>query len=155
MNAPSSDLNMRSFNPELAAAAAALNDQGVFIDYDQPFSDEFMRTVKEFNENLKQEEVEEQGDVYSDEEEWDSDDDRLPELIKNTEKPIPEQPMFPVSKLVEIDGKQGEEVFNDTKSRFTEYSMTSSVIRRNAGLRLVDDTFESVSLWWFERWTGF
>lgn len=31
------------------------------------------------------------------------------------------------------------------KTRFTNYSMTSSVIRRNAGLTLVDDRFEEVS----------
>ncbi len=33
----------------------------------------------------------------------------------------------------------------ETKSRFTNYSMTSSVIRRNEGLTLVDDRFEKVS----------
>lgn len=33
---------------------------------------------------------------------------------------------------------------DDNKSRFTEYSMTSSVIRRNAQLSLLDDRFEQV-----------
>ena len=32
----------------------------------------------------------------------------------------------------------------ETKSRFTNYSMTSSVIRRNDGLTLIDDRFEKV-----------
>ncbi len=32
----------------------------------------------------------------------------------------------------------------ETKSRFTNYSMTSSVIRRNDGLTLLDDRFEKV-----------
>ena len=32
----------------------------------------------------------------------------------------------------------------ETKSRFTNYSMTSSVIRRNEGLTLLDDRFEKV-----------
>ena len=32
----------------------------------------------------------------------------------------------------------------ETKSRFTNYSMTSSVIRRNEGLTLIDDRFEKV-----------
>jgi len=32
----------------------------------------------------------------------------------------------------------------ETKSRFTEYSMTSSVIRRNEGLRNLDDQFENL-----------
>lgn len=33
----------------------------------------------------------------------------------------------------------------ETKSRFTEYSMTSSVMRRNEQLTLLDDRFEKVS----------
>lgn len=32
----------------------------------------------------------------------------------------------------------------DSKSRFSQYSMTSSVIRRNEGLRLLDDQFEKL-----------
>lgn len=34
---------------------------------------------------------------------------------------------------------------DDAKSRFTEYSMTSSVISRNSQLTLLDETFEQVS----------
>lgn len=33
----------------------------------------------------------------------------------------------------------------ETKSRFTEYSMTSSVMRRNEQLTLLDDRFEKVA----------
>lgn len=38
--------------------------------------------------------------------------------------------------------------FNDeeTKSRFTQYSMSSSVIRRNEQLTLLDNKFEKVSI---------
>lgn len=32
----------------------------------------------------------------------------------------------------------------DTKSRFTDYSMSSSIIRRNENLKLLDDQFEQV-----------
>jgi len=32
----------------------------------------------------------------------------------------------------------------DTKSRFTDYSMSSSIIRRNENLKLIDDQFEQV-----------
>ncbi|KAK3089237.1 hypothetical protein FSP39_002023 [Pinctada imbricata] len=39
------------------------------------------------------------------------------------------------------DGMFGNE---ETKSRFTEYSMSSSVIRRNDGLSLLDDRFEKL-----------
>lgn len=44
----------------------------------------------------------------------------------------------------ERDGRVGEFLFADeeTKSRFTEYSMTSSVMRRNEQLTLLDDRFE-------------
>lgn len=34
----------------------------------------------------------------------------------------------------------------ETKSRFTDYSMSSSIIRRNENLQLLDDQFEQV-LW--------
>lgn len=34
----------------------------------------------------------------------------------------------------------------ETKSRFTEYSLTSSVMRRNEQLSLLDDRFEKVSV---------
>lgn len=33
---------------------------------------------------------------------------------------------------------------DDTKSRFTDYSMSSSIIRRNENLKLLDDQFEQV-----------
>ena len=42
-------------------------------------------------------------------------------------------------------GQRSPDFNDDTKSRFTEYSMTSSVIRRNAQLSLLDDRFEQVS----------
>lgn len=33
---------------------------------------------------------------------------------------------------------------DDTKSRFTDYSMSSSIIRRNENLKLLDNQFEQV-----------
>ena len=46
----------------------------------------------------------------------------------------------------DTDFKYGDQMFMDeeTKSRFTNYSMSSSVIRRNEGLTLLDDRFEKV-----------
>ena len=43
-------------------------------------------------------------------------------------------------------GSLGEMSFaeEETKSRFTSYSMSSSVVTRNAGLTLLDDRFEKV-----------
>ena len=45
-------------------------------------------------------------------------------------------------------GSLGEMSFaeEETKSRFTSYSMTSSVVTRNAGLTLLDDRFEKVCI---------
>lgn len=37
----------------------------------------------------------------------------------------------------------------DTKSRFTDYSMSSSIIRRNENLQLLDDQFEQVFIYLF------
>ena len=50
-----------------------------------------------------------------------------------------------------------EDMFEDeeTKSRFTNYSMTSSVIRRNEGLTLLDDRFEKVTFCQINHVLGF
>lgn len=47
------------------------------------------------------------------------------------------------------DGGHAREFFftdEETRSRFTEYSMTSSVMRRNEQLTLLDDRFEKVGV---------
>lgn len=47
------------------------------------------------------------------------------------------------------DGGRAREFFftdEETRSRFTEYSMTSSVMRRNEQLTLLDDRFEKVGI---------
>ena len=43
-------------------------------------------------------------------------------------------------------GSYGDQMWEEeeTKSRFTSYSLTSSVIRRNEGLTLLDNRFEKV-----------
>lgn len=52
----------------------------------------------------------------------------------------------PLSDDSEIGGEMKEFLFmqEETKSRFTEYSMTSSVIKRNEQLTLLDERFEKV-----------
>lgn len=52
----------------------------------------------------------------------------------------------PLSDGSEIGGEGKEFLFmnEETKSRFTEYSMTSSVIKRNEQLTLLDERFEKV-----------
>ncbi|XP_019645219.1 PREDICTED: protein LTV1 homolog [Branchiostoma belcheri] len=44
----------------------------------------------------------------------------------------------------EEDGSSEGMTYRTTKSRFTEYSITSSVMRRNEGLTLLDDRFEKM-----------
>lgn len=39
----------------------------------------------------------------------------------------------------------------ETKSRFTEFSMSSSVVPRNDQLTLLDDRFEKVTLFWWRK----
>lgn len=46
----------------------------------------------------------------------------------------------------EADDEVGSLNMDDTKSRFTDYSMSSSIIRRNENLKLLDDQFEQVLL---------
>lgn len=46
-----------------------------------------------------------------------------------------------------LNGSQYTFKEEETKSRFTEYSMSSSVIRRNEQLTLLDDKFERVSIY--------
>lgn len=45
-----------------------------------------------------------------------------------------------------LDGPQFTFKDEETKSRFTEYSMSSSVMRRNEQLSHVDDKFEKVNI---------
>lgn len=44
----------------------------------------------------------------------------------------------------EANDDVGSLIMDDTKSRFTDYSMSSSIIRRNENLKLLDDQFEHV-----------
>jgi hypothetical protein len=48
--------------------------------------------------------------------------------------------------VMSLNGPQLSFSGEETKSRFTQYSMTSSVIRRNEQLSLLDSRFEQVSL---------
>ena len=45
----------------------------------------------------------------------------------------------------ELDDEMGSLQDFDTRSRFTDYSMSSSVITRNSQLTLLDETFEQVA----------
>ncbi|KAL9980504.1 hypothetical protein ACROYT_G009104 [Oculina patagonica] len=71
-----------------------------------------------------------------------SDDD----LIKSDDDDDDDDDLFPSDEAEESGSDDGMSFFEEeeTKSRFTNYSMTSSVIRRNEGLKLIDERFEKV-----------
>ncbi|KAG5671975.1 hypothetical protein PVAND_002139 [Polypedilum vanderplanki] len=108
------------WDPEVVAA---LDDD---FDYDNPdneLEDNFIE--------LATGQGEEEYEYDEEDEEYRSDDAEFSDEDENDELgPLPNNRGFPK--------------FNDeeTKSRFTEYSMSSSVIRRNEQLTLLDDQFE-------------
>lgn len=86
------------------------------------------------------------GPDAEDEDEWeDMEDDSDEEDSCSTDKDYDSE--GPLSDG-EVNGQAKEFLFmqEETRSRFTEYSMSSSVIRRNEQLTLLDDRFEKVRL---------
>lgn len=97
---------------------AALDDDFRFDDPDNQLDDDFMQTANA-GENKKEGDERDSDDCDVDSDEANMSDD-------------------------EMGGYPGDQMFMDeeTRSRFTNYSMSSSVIRRNDGLTLLDDRFE-------------
>ena len=107
-----------SLDPDIVAA---LDDDYNFEDPDNEFGDDFIMQLNEEGDDIEEEGSEEEwedadsddlGGGRSDDEE----DDEVPSLLSWT----------------------GEE----TRTKFTNYSMSSSVIRRNKQLSLLDDQFD-------------
>lgn len=82
------------------------------------------------------------GDNEDDDDEWEDTDE---------EGDFDSEGGFSGDEDMEGSGCGREFLFMDeeTKSRFTEYSMTSSVMRRNEQLTLLDDRFEKVNAYSF------
>nr|SVE73647.1 EOG090X08PQ [Daphnia atkinsoni] len=102
---------------------AAMDDDFNFDDPDNELEDDFIAFANGVPSDEDTEDDEEGSDVDGEEEE-DEDDDVLCDMRS--------------------DSGQLSHDNDDNKSRFTEYSMTSSVIRRNAQLSLLDDRFEQM-----------
>ncbi|XP_034999059.2 protein LTV1 homolog [Hippoglossus stenolepis] len=103
---------------------AALDEDFDYEDPDNILDDDFM-----IKANTASAAVDTKGDKDDDEDEWeDTDEDGDCDSEGGSSG----------------DGRGREFLFMDeeTKSRFTEYSMTSSVMRRNEQLSLLDDRFE-------------
>jgi protein LTV1 len=105
---------------------AALDDDFDHQNPDNELEDDFMALAT--GEGEEQYEYDEEDEEYDD---FDSDGAEFSDEDDGDELgPLPSKSGFP---------KFTDE---ETKSRFTEYSMTSSVIRRNEQLTLLDDKFE-------------
>jgi len=67
-------------------------------------------------------------------------DNEYDELVENEETDEDEE----ADELCSLNNSLNMFQKEETKSRFTEYSMSSSVIKRNEQLRLLDAKFEKV-----------
>nr|CAH0112647.1 unnamed protein product [Daphnia galeata] len=100
---------------------AALDDDFNFDDPDNELEDDFIA----FANGVPSDAETDDDDGSSGDDEDEEDDDVLCDMRSDS-------------------GQRSPDFNDDTKSRFTEYSMTSSVIRRNAQLSLLDDRFEQM-----------
>ncbi|XP_061930364.1 protein LTV1 homolog isoform X1 [Apis cerana] len=118
--APISGLQL-DLDPDIVAA---MDDD---FDYDNPenqLEDNFMELANTNNSDILEEEYDEASDISS---------ERHMELSDEEE-----------DEVCSLNGPQYTFKEEETKSRFTEYSMSSSVIRRNEQLTLLDDKFEKM-----------
>ncbi|XP_074846548.1 protein LTV1 homolog [Carettochelys insculpta] len=122
------------FDPDIVAA---LDDDFDFDNPDNLLDDDF---VLKANEQEKGDWKGEEGSGTEDEDEWeDMDDDGKDD--NSSEDYDSEGPLSDDEKVGE-EMKEFLFMEEETKSRFTEYSMTSSVMRRNEQLTLLDERFE-------------
>lgn len=112
-------------DPEVVAA---LDDDFNFSDPENELDDDFMAQAMGGEDEEYDEEEEERSDIDSDGQMYSDDDEENEEELMDRLGPLMRKDRF-----------EDEE----TKSRFTEYSMSSSVIRRNEQLSLLDDRFEA------------
>ncbi|XP_019405686.1 PREDICTED: protein LTV1 homolog [Crocodylus porosus] len=117
------------FDPDIVAA---LDDDFDFNNPDNLLEDDFILKASEpGNGNCRGSDTEDEG-------EWEDVDDDESDSDGNYDSE------GPLSDDERINGEMKEFLFmqEETKSRFTDYSLTSSVMRRNEQLTLLDDRFE-------------
>uniref|UniRef100_I3MK00 Protein LTV1 homolog n=1 Tax=Ictidomys tridecemlineatus TaxID=43179 RepID=I3MK00_ICTTR len=124
------------FDPDIVAA---LDDDFDFDNPDNLLEDDFiLQANKPTGEELMDIQYVEDGSEWEDvddEKGSGSDDDYdTAGLVSDDDMAAPGKPLTPMEKHLFWD--------EETKSRFTEYSMTSSVMRRNEQLTLHDERFE-------------
>ncbi|XP_006139390.2 protein LTV1 homolog [Pelodiscus sinensis] len=121
------------FDPDIVAA---LDDDFDFNNPDNLLDDDF---VLKANELGKGEDY--RGSGTEDEDEWEDMDDEGKDDNISDEDYDSEGPLSDNERVGE-ELKEFLFMQEETKSRFTEYSMTSSVMRRNEQLTLLDERFE-------------
>lgn len=103
-----------------------MDDDFNYLDPENMLEDDFMELANaECSDDEYDEDEEESSDIDSN---FDNDSEAMDEIGS-------------------LDGPQFTFKDEETKSRFTDYSMSSSVIRRNEQLTLLDDRFEKVFIW--------
>ncbi|KAH0622356.1 hypothetical protein JD844_024593 [Phrynosoma platyrhinos] len=126
------------FDPDIVAA---LDDDFDFDNPDNLLEDDFI--LRANKPGTVDEEKEGSWEYNSgDEDEWeDMEEEEDGDNVQSDKEYDSEGPL---SDDCEIRGEMNEFLFmqEETKSRFTEYSMTSSVMRRNEQLSLLDERFE-------------
>ncbi|XP_055856403.1 protein LTV1 homolog [Episyrphus balteatus] len=108
---------------------AALDDDFDFDNADNQMEDDFV--VQAMGD---EDDEDDDDDYYDEEDEEDFDSDDLMSSGDENEEEIRDR-LAPLMRERRFDDEE-------TKSRFTEYSMSSSVIRRNEQLTLLDDRFD-------------
>ncbi|XP_008545505.1 protein LTV1 homolog [Microplitis demolitor] len=104
---------------------AALDDDFDFEDSDNELEDDFIKLANGDNNT----------DYFNEEDEYDESDISSNFMVDSDEER---------DEVCSLDGPQFTFKDEETKSRFTEYSMSSSVMRRNEQLSHVDDKFEKM-----------
>ncbi|XP_015277472.1 PREDICTED: protein LTV1 homolog [Gekko japonicus] len=127
------------FDPDIVAA---LDDDFNFDDPNNLLEDDFVLNANKPG-SIEQEEEGYWESKAGDEDEWEDVEEEEMDG-KNICSDGEYESEGPLSDDSEIGGEMKEFLFmqEETKSRFTEYSMTSSVIRRNEQLTLLDERFE-------------
>ncbi|XP_044279231.1 protein LTV1 homolog isoform X1 [Varanus komodoensis] len=124
------------FDPDIVAA---LDEDFDFDNPDNLLEDDF---ILKANQSGSTKEEKEACGESEDEDEWEDMEEEDDEEGSQSDEEYDSD--GPLSDDTESGGKMKEFLFmeEETKSRFTEYSMTSSVMRRNEQLTLLDERFE-------------
>lgn len=134
--APVSGLRL-DLDPDVVAA---LDDDFDFDDPENELEDNFIELANAGSGDEKNVDDDDKSELF-DEFTEESDEDESTDVSSNGHMEVSDEEQDEVCSL---NGPQYTFKDEETKSRFTEYSMSSSVMRRNKQLTLLDDKFEQM-----------